>query len=264
MTKHNYLVRNADDLPRVFAEAFHIARTGRPGPGPHRHHEGRPPAGDERPAPDRRGGRRRPARLPPEPRRERPPAQARRPGARQGEAAGDPRRPRRPPRRGLGRPRRVRREDPDPGRPHAARHRRDRRGPSAQLRLHGDARLEARQPGDPVGRPAVRDRDALRRPGHRQRPDLRAVRPDRPRRHRPGRDRQERRGRGPDRRRRGARPRAPSCRWSRRSSRRRGPTTSPSSPSGGANPRASSWHGSGRLARRPPVGRLRRRAGSAS
>ena len=32
MTKHSYLVRNADDLPRVFAEAFHIARTGRPGP----------------------------------------------------------------------------------------------------------------------------------------------------------------------------------------------------------------------------------------
>jgi acetolactate synthase-1/2/3 large subunit len=31
-TKHNYLVRNADDLPRVLAEAFHIARSGRPGP----------------------------------------------------------------------------------------------------------------------------------------------------------------------------------------------------------------------------------------
>jgi acetolactate synthase-1/2/3 large subunit len=31
-TKHNYLVRNADDLPRVLAEAFQIARTGRPGP----------------------------------------------------------------------------------------------------------------------------------------------------------------------------------------------------------------------------------------
>jgi len=31
MTKHNYLVRDADELPRVFAEAFHIARTGRPG-----------------------------------------------------------------------------------------------------------------------------------------------------------------------------------------------------------------------------------------
>jgi acetolactate synthase I/II/III large subunit len=32
MTKHNYLVRDANDLPRVVAEAFHIARTGRPGP----------------------------------------------------------------------------------------------------------------------------------------------------------------------------------------------------------------------------------------
>ena len=32
MTKHNYLVRHADDIPRVIAEAFHIARTGRPGP----------------------------------------------------------------------------------------------------------------------------------------------------------------------------------------------------------------------------------------
>jgi acetolactate synthase-1/2/3 large subunit len=32
ITKHNYLVRNADDIPRVIAEAFHIARTGRPGP----------------------------------------------------------------------------------------------------------------------------------------------------------------------------------------------------------------------------------------
>jgi acetolactate synthase I/II/III large subunit len=32
MTKHNYLVRNADDIPRVIAEAFHIANTGRPGP----------------------------------------------------------------------------------------------------------------------------------------------------------------------------------------------------------------------------------------
>src|ERR1035437_7472195 len=31
-TKHNYLVRDANDIPRVFAEAFHIARTGRSGP----------------------------------------------------------------------------------------------------------------------------------------------------------------------------------------------------------------------------------------
>ncbi len=32
ITKHNYLVRDANELPRVMAEAFHIARTGRPGP----------------------------------------------------------------------------------------------------------------------------------------------------------------------------------------------------------------------------------------
>lgn len=32
ITKHNYLVTDIKDLPRVFKEAFHIARTGRPGP----------------------------------------------------------------------------------------------------------------------------------------------------------------------------------------------------------------------------------------
>jgi acetolactate synthase-1/2/3 large subunit len=32
ITKHNYLVKNVDDLPYVFKEAFHIAATGRPGP----------------------------------------------------------------------------------------------------------------------------------------------------------------------------------------------------------------------------------------
>ncbi len=32
ITKHNYLVRNVDDLPRVLAEALHIATTGKPGP----------------------------------------------------------------------------------------------------------------------------------------------------------------------------------------------------------------------------------------
>ena len=31
-TKHNFLVTNPDDIPRVIAEAFHIATTGRPGP----------------------------------------------------------------------------------------------------------------------------------------------------------------------------------------------------------------------------------------
>lgn len=32
VTKHSYLVTNPDDIPRVLAEAFHIATTGRPGP----------------------------------------------------------------------------------------------------------------------------------------------------------------------------------------------------------------------------------------
>ncbi|KDR96465.1 acetolactate synthase, large subunit [Peptoclostridium litorale DSM 5388] len=31
-TKHNYLVRSAEDIPRVMKEAFYIAQTGRPGP----------------------------------------------------------------------------------------------------------------------------------------------------------------------------------------------------------------------------------------
>jgi acetolactate synthase-1/2/3 large subunit len=31
-TKHNYLVKNINDLARVLHEAFHVARTGRPGP----------------------------------------------------------------------------------------------------------------------------------------------------------------------------------------------------------------------------------------
>ena len=31
-TKHSYLVKSVEDLPRVFKEAFHIASTGRPGP----------------------------------------------------------------------------------------------------------------------------------------------------------------------------------------------------------------------------------------
>src|SRR5262245_24364345 len=32
ITKHNYLVQTAEELPRVLAEAFHLASTGRPGP----------------------------------------------------------------------------------------------------------------------------------------------------------------------------------------------------------------------------------------
>jgi acetolactate synthase-1/2/3 large subunit len=32
VVKHNYLVRDADDIPRIIDEAFHLATTGRPGP----------------------------------------------------------------------------------------------------------------------------------------------------------------------------------------------------------------------------------------
>ncbi|NUS74511.1 MAG: acetolactate synthase large subunit [Corynebacteriales bacterium] len=32
VTKHNFLVQSAEDIPRTIAEAFHIASTGRPGP----------------------------------------------------------------------------------------------------------------------------------------------------------------------------------------------------------------------------------------
>src|SRR3954453_6058168 len=32
ITKHNFLVTKAEDIPRTIAEAFHIAGTGRPGP----------------------------------------------------------------------------------------------------------------------------------------------------------------------------------------------------------------------------------------
>ncbi|MFA5035029.1 MAG: biosynthetic-type acetolactate synthase large subunit [Candidatus Margulisiibacteriota bacterium] len=32
ITKHNYLVKKVEDLPRIIKEAFYIARTGRPGP----------------------------------------------------------------------------------------------------------------------------------------------------------------------------------------------------------------------------------------
>ncbi len=207
MTKHNYLVRDADELPRVLAEAFYIARTGRPGPvhvditkDALQQETNAPHPTDEEVA-------RRYARLPPEPRRPPAPAPPGRGRDRPRQTAAHLRRPRRADRRRDGRASRARRTDPDPGGLDAPRDRRYRRDAPARLRVHGDARLEARQPGDPGGRPDHRDRDALRRPGDRERQDVRAVRPHRPRGHRPGRDRQERGRRGAGRRRCEARPR---------------------------------------------------------
>ena len=45
ITKHNYLVTRAEDIAPTIREAFYIARSGRPGPGARRHHQGRA-AGD--------------------------------------------------------------------------------------------------------------------------------------------------------------------------------------------------------------------------
>ena len=42
ITKHHYLVQRTEDIARVIKEAFHIATTGRPGPGHHRHPQGPP------------------------------------------------------------------------------------------------------------------------------------------------------------------------------------------------------------------------------
>ncbi len=42
-TKHNYLVKNLEDLPQMIHEAFYIAATGRPGPVLVDMHEGRLP-----------------------------------------------------------------------------------------------------------------------------------------------------------------------------------------------------------------------------
>ncbi len=41
ITKHNWLITDAQDIPRIVREAFHVATTGRPGPVLDRPAEGR-------------------------------------------------------------------------------------------------------------------------------------------------------------------------------------------------------------------------------
>ncbi len=48
ITKHNFLVTDADDIPRAIAEAFHIASHRSPRPGARRHPQGRPAGPDRR------------------------------------------------------------------------------------------------------------------------------------------------------------------------------------------------------------------------
>ena len=54
ITKHNFLVRDGDDIARVMAEAFHIARVRPPGSGARRHPQGRPAGRSARSAGRRR------------------------------------------------------------------------------------------------------------------------------------------------------------------------------------------------------------------
>ena len=158
MTKHNYLVRNADDIPHVVAEAFHLARTGRPGPvhvditkdALQQETRAEHPSLDDviaglpgfRPTLD---GHPKQLKL-----AAREIAAAKRPLilAGHGVLIAD----------GGEELRAFAEKTQHPGRLDAAGHRRPRRAPSAGLRLHGHARLEARQPRDPVGRPADRHR----------------------------------------------------------------------------------------------------------
>ena len=186
VTKHNWLVTDAHDIPRIVREAFHVATTGRPGPvlvdvpkdvanqmmdwdwpeavdlpgykpttqGPRQADQGRgPPHGRGGAAGDLRGWRH------PQGARGRGAARAggahRLPGRHHADGARCvPRRPRAVPRH--------------------ARHARQ---------LHRDHR-------DAAVRPAHRAGLALRRPRHRQARRLRARRQDHPRRHRPRRARQ--------------------------------------------------------------------------
>ena len=61
ITKHNWLVTDVRELPRILKEAFYIARTGRPGPGAGGHPEGRPATPSSSSSTPRRGH----PRLPP-------------------------------------------------------------------------------------------------------------------------------------------------------------------------------------------------------
>ena len=209
MTKHNYLVRNADDIPRVVAEAFYIAKHRPPGPGPHRLHQGRPAAGDARRAPLPRRGDRRPAGLPPQHRGPSQAAQDR--GARRSPQA---KRPLILAGHGV-----LIAEAWDELKAFAEKTQipvawtllgigaMDEEHPLAYgyMGMHGWKHVNrAIQSADLLIAIGMRFDDRVT--GSRQ--DLRPVRADHPRGHRPGRDRQERGRRGPDRGRREERPRA--------------------------------------------------------
>ena len=196
ISKHSIAVERADDAADAIHEAFHVARTGRPGPVvvdiPSDHARAPARAGNAR--------RARPARLPHARRAQRAPAARGGAGDRGRPAAGALRRRRRRARGGGRRargPRPARRPPGDddahgprrlPGiGPPVARDARDARDPDGEL-------------GDGRGRPDRGGGRAVRRPRHRRPGVVRPARADRPHRRRRGGDRQERRRAHPGRR----------------------------------------------------------------
>ena len=176
ITKHSYLVTRIDEIMPAMKEAFHLAKSGRPGPvlvditkdaqqasidwdwdpSPVKLRGYRPEAGDAALAADE--GRRADSRL---------------------EEAGDP--------GGAGHPAQrrdeggegVRRAHQRAGGDDAAGPGRVPGQPPAEHRHDGDARRSLGQPRDPGGRPAAGLRHAVRRPRDRQPQDLRARTPRR-------------------------------------------------------------------------------------
>ena len=198
ITKHNFLVRDGDDIPRVMAEAFHIARSGRPGAGAGRHPQGRAAGAVH----VQLAAEVRPARLQAEHQAAQPADPRGRQADRGGAQAGALRRRRRHPRRGDRGTAGSRRADRHPGRHHADGARRVPGQPSAEPWHAGHARHGRRGGGAAAQRSADRARHAVRRPGDGQAGFVRAGGQGHPRRHRPGGDRQEPPRRRADRRRR--------------------------------------------------------------
>ena len=160
------MIQHPLEIPRAIHEAFHIARTGRPGPRARRHPAG-PLARRHR---LRAGHRRAPARLPADGRGQREADPPGRQGAGRRAAPGALRRRRR---RSTRTPRRSSSSSPTSDRfpvtctLHGPRRASRRRTPQ-WLGMLGHARHARGQLRDGRGRPDLRDRRALRRPHHRQ------------------------------------------------------------------------------------------------
>ena len=198
IVKHSFMIQHPLELPRTIHEAFHIARSGRPGTGRRRHSAGPQPGGH----PLQAGHRRAPARLPADDRGQPEADPARREGARERAAAGDLRGRRRRQRQCRGGADRARDFGQVPGDLHGDGARWIPRPARAVARDARNARHPRGQLRDGRGGPDRRDRRALRRPDHRQALRVRAAGEVHPHRHRSRRDLEERPGAHPDRRRR--------------------------------------------------------------